>query len=176
MKKIVALLVALAMVASLAVAMASSPSPQEVFTIIGEGDYGIHIIRPVEDDLVGDDGTEAEIAKANKAGDPLAVLPAEIRAQLPAGFTAVNEVLQMQLDGNLENITKDLSVAIRFDTPYAAGSTVYLAVAIPADAGREWVLLKGVSNDDNNVEVTFDVETLQKIGDKIFTVMVISES
>ncbi len=179
MKKIVSLLVVLVMVASLAGALASAPSKQhlsELVVIEGQGDIYFEIVPPFEGEETGDDGLVEEILGPSKQANPLDTLPEEIRARLPEGFTVVNEILQLKLKGNVNNITADMKVAIKFDTPYTPDSTVYLAVAIPGDEGREWVLLEGKVNAEKNVEVTFDMDTLQKIGEKTITVMAISES
>ena len=175
MKKIIALLVVLAMTASLACAFAATPSVEDPSIIItGEGD--VEIVWVDEGDA-GDDAAEIieEASAASQQGSALDVLPAEIRALIPESFTTVNEIRAMKLQGDLTKLS-DLNVTFKFDTPYTPGSTVYLALAIPAEEGREWVLLEGKANDDSNVEVTFDVETLEKIGDKVFVGMAISES
>lgn len=175
MKKIIALLVVLAMTASLACAFAATPSVEDPSIVInGEGDV---VIVWVDDEDIGDDGAEVieEASSAAQQGSALDILPAEIRALIPEGFTTVNEIRAMKLQGDLTKLA-DLTVTFKFDTPYAPESVVYLALAIPAEEGREWVLLEGKANEDSNVIVTFDVETLEKIGDKVFVGMAISES
>ncbi len=175
MKKITAFLLVLTLLAGLSAAFAATPSKEEVVDIIvEEGDI---LIVWIDDPDPGDDAEPPvvkSIYEARKNGSALDVLPQELRDLLPAGFTKVNEIGSMKLEGDLDN-AGDLKAAIKFDTPYAEGELVFLAVGIPGDEETEWVLLQGLGNADNNVEVTFDAETLQKIGSKIFGVMAISE-
>lgn len=179
MKKFTALLLVLAMVAGVSAAFGASPSAEEVsyVTVTGEGD--IAIVWTSENDI-GDDGTNPveEAVSAQSKGSALDVLPQEIRDQLPEGYTVVNEIRTMKLEGNLDNLDKlaELNAVIKFDTPYAEDEIVYLAVGIPGETETEWVLLEGLGNADQNLEVTFDHDTLMKIGPKAFVVMAISKA
>jgi len=179
MKKITAFLLVLTLLAGVTAAFAETPSKEDVVDIIvEEGDL---LIVWVNDPNPGDEEfvtppVENSIYEAQKNGSALDVLPKEIRDQLPEGFTKVNEIGSMKLDGNMDSLAdvEDVKAIIKFDTPYAEGEVVYLAIGIPGDEGTEWVLLKGVANEDHNVKVTFDGDTLRKIGTKTFGVMAIS--
>ncbi len=182
MKKIAAFLLALTMLAGITAAFAATPSAEDVEYVetIGEGDIAIVW---TDDPNPGDDaGTGAspleEIREAQKNGSALDVLPQELRDQLPEGYTQVNEIGSMKLEGNLDNLdgTAELKAAIKFETPYDENEVVYLVIGIPGEKGNEWVLLKGVTNAKRNVEVTFDHDTLMKIGTNTFAIMAVSEA
>lgn len=180
MKKITAFLLVLTLLVGVSAAFAeATPSKEDIIVIVGHGD--VHIIW-VDDDNEGDDpgeesNTTNAIRQAQAQGSALDVLPQEIRDQLPAGYNKVNEFGAMKLEGDLDNLDKvnELKAEIKFDTPYAEGELIYLALGIPGEAGTEWVLLKGTANANSNVEVTFDHDTLMKIGTKTFAVMAISK-
>lgn len=178
MKKLIAFLMALTMITAMTTALASAPSAEDVeyVTVIGEGDIWIVWIN---DPNPGDDGSSpVNVAvQAQQSGSALDALPQEIRDQLPEGFTVVNEIRGMKLEGALDKLEElaELKAVIKFETPYAEGEEVYLAIGIPGEEGNEWVLLKGVANAENNVEVTFDHDTLMKIGTNEFAVMAISK-
>jgi len=175
MKKIIALLLSLFMAACAVSALAvdSKEELHEVVILAGEGT--IHIYWTTDE--VGEDGNVKEVreeaAAAAKASSPLDVLPPEIRAQLPEGFTTVNELESLKLEGDLTGL-EQLPVTFKFATPYEPGSVVYLAVCVPGET-REWFLLKGLADEEGSVAVTFDAESLAKIGNHNFVLMAISE-
>lgn len=178
MKKIIALLLALTMLLSVSAVFAEgAPSAEDLnyLTVIGEG--AIEIVW-TDDDGIGDDGEglAGQAVQSQKAGSALDILPQEIRDLLPEGYTVVNEIRSMKFQGDMDKLAKldELKVVIKFDTPYAKDEVVYLAVGIPAEE-TEWVLLTALGNDDQNLEVTFDRETLAKIGEKSFAVLAISK-
>ena len=177
MKKITAFLLVLTLLVGVSAAFAeATPSKEDIIVIVGHGD--VHIIW-VDDDNEGDDPGEEEpnttnaIRQAQAQGSALDVLPEAIRAQLPAGYNKVNEIGAMKLDGDLENLTgvAELKAEIKFDTPYAEGELVYLAVGVKG----EWMMLLGVGNAAGNVEITFDHNTLMNIGTETFAIMAISK-
>ena len=179
MKKIIAILVTLSMLTMLAAAVAETPSkqdPTDTIAITGEGI--VEIVWTTEEEVGQDEPTNPvnEIKESRSQGSALDVLPQELRDLLPENFTVVNEIGAMKLEGDLSKLDEigDLTVAIKFDTPYTPDSVVYLAVGIPGEE-TEWVLFEGKANADSNVEVTFDHNTLVKIGAKAFAVMAISE-
>ncbi len=177
MKKWIALLLAMTMLMGVSAAFASAPSPDSVngVNVIGNGD--VEIVW-TNDPNPGDDGQTPvdDIYTAQRNGSALDVLPKEIRDQLPEGYTQVNEIGSMKLEGDLDSLDQlpELKAAIKFDTPYDEGEIVYLAIGIPGEEETEWVLLEGLGNADRDVEVTFDHDTLVKIGAKTFAVMAIS--
>ena len=175
MKKIIALLLALTVLAGVTCAFAqdSKEDVDGAVVITGQGTT----VVVWSDVPVGDDDVNEEINKAKEAakvGSPLDVLPQELRDQLPEGFTVVNEIGAMQLTGidGLDEVT----VSIKFDTPYEPESKVFLALGIPAGEETEWLLAEAKANEEKNVEVTFTKDVLEKIGEKYFAVMAISEA
>ena len=172
MKRLVVFLLALMMGLTACTALAAAPSAEDVSYVVINGQGDIEIVW-TDDPNVGDDaGPAAEAMEAQGKGNALDVLPEEIRSQLPEGYTVVNEIRSAK---KLANIQK-LDVTFKFDTPYTEGEVVYLAIGVAGEAGTEWVLLQGKANADNNVEVTFDHDTLMKIGEKNFAVMAISKA
>ena len=178
MKRLVVFLLALMMGLTACTALAAAPSAEDVSYVVVNGQGDIEIVW-TDDPNVGDDaGPAAEAMDAQGKGNALDVLPEEIRSQLPEGYTVVNEIRSAKLSGDLSKLAniQKLDVTFKFDTPYTEGEVVYLAIGVAGEAGTEWVLLQGKANADNNVEVTFDHDTLMKIGEKNFAVMAISKA
>jgi hypothetical protein len=175
MKKFVALMLALLMAACATVALATDSKETIHDLVLLEGEGTVQIIWLT--DTIGEDGTAVEVRKkvaaAANESSPLDVLPEEIRAQLPEGFTTVNELESLKLEGDLTGL-EQLPVTFKFATPYDPGSMVYLAVCLPGET-PEWLLLKGAANEEGSVAVTFDADSLAKIGSRNFVLMVISE-
>jgi len=179
MKKLMAILVALTMIMGISAAMAAAPSAEDVSTVFINGEGDIYIVW-TDDPDVGDDAESpaGEVKDAYQSGSPLDVLPAEIRAQLPEGYTVVNEVRSAKFAGNLDKLAElnELKAEFKFDTPYDEGEIVYLAIGVAAGEDTEWFLLESVGNAEHNLEVTFDRAALTKIGENSFVVMAISKA
>jgi hypothetical protein len=175
MKKFFALVLALSMLACAAGALATDSKEDLRDAVIISGQGTVTIIWTT--DTVGEDASASEtrekIRTAAKNASPLDELPEDLRAQLPEGFTVVNELESVKLEGDLTGL-EELTVAFKFNTPYEPESVVYLAAAIPGEE-TEWVLLEAKADEEGSVVVTFDAEFLAKVGNSDFVLMTISE-
>lgn len=134
------------------------------------------ITSDILDDNEATKALKEKLAAALEAGDVLSALPEDVRAEIPEGYTNVNEVVTYKLDKVPEGTTS-LTLNFKFETLYAEGEKVIVAFVIPAeDEGEdEWILLEGIGQADGSVNVTLNEENIEKIVGKEVTVIVISK-
>ncbi|MBQ9210448.1 MAG: hypothetical protein IJ153_02010 [Clostridia bacterium] len=191
MKKIFALILALALVLTAVSAFAagsktnndiatSTASTGSTGSTSAKEDASEADDEEITSDILDDnDATKAlkeKLAAALEAGDVLSALPEDVRAEIPEGYTNVNEVVTYKLDKVPEGTTS-LTLNFKFETLYAEGEKVIVAFVIPAeDEGEdEWILLEGIGQADGSVNVTLNEENIEKIVGKEVTVIVISK-
>ena len=181
MKKILALVLALMMVLTAVSAMAAgSPETPGGKTGGGSG-AGYYADTTTEDaqlSKAGDtDGTKAIkqlLIDGNAAGDPLSLLPDDVKAKIPADQKKVNEMVTYQLTGDVSK-SNPLTLVLVFETKYAEGEEVTILLGIPAGSKTEWIVLKGKGNKDGAVVVTLDKATMNKLGNNPFVVIPVSK-
>jgi len=189
MKKIFALMLAMALLLCSVSALAATESKQETPT-------STWIEYPPKDDTFPPPKKTSESEITSKFLEPNAAtqeaikgieekgvdfFPDEIKAQIPEGYTEFNEIVTYLLDG-VPAGTNSLTLNYVFDTPYKAGEIVLLAIGIPqADGTTEWILTEGVVQDDvsaqqeGSVNVTLTQDIIEKIAGKEVIIVVISE-
>ena len=117
-------------------------------------------------------------ADAKEAGDILAPLPEDVRALVPEGFGTINEMLTAQFEGELDKVTDEVILNVKFETPYADGQKVIVLFGIlpaEADGEIEWLAFDGVGKADGSVDVTVPKAVFEKIQTNPFLIGVISE-
>ena len=162
MKKIIALVLALALVLTAVCALADNSKQ----TTGGGGSSGgsssgsstVVTEEPVITiKFVKDTDKSAAVIKAFKdaydKGDVLSVLPDDIKAQIGEGQVNINEMLTAAFDGDVSKITKDVVMTVKFETLYKAGEQVTVLLAILKDP-VEWHTFKGVGLADGSVQFT----------------------
>ncbi len=188
MKKIFALMLALALLLCSVSALAATESKQTPTST--------WIEYPPKDDTFPPPKKTSESEITSKFLEPNAAtqeaikgieekgvdfFPDEIKAQIPEGYTEFNEIVTYLLDG-VPAGTNSLTLNYVFDTPYKAGEIVLLAIGIPqADGTTEWILTEGVVQDDvsaqqeGSVNVTLTQDIIEKIIGKEVIIVVISK-
>ena len=197
MKKVFALILALALVLSAVCALAgeSKPSKQDAsssYAVMDSGDntdYSKYSTPKTEAEPPAEeitskflDPNEAtkEISEGIKEKG-LDFFDDATKAQIPDGYTVINEIVTYLLD-KVPAGTTSLTLNYVFDTPYKAGDVVIVAFGIPNEDGTtEWILTEGVVQDDvsaqqeGSVNVTLTQEIIEKISGKEVTIVVISK-
>ena len=174
MKKILALVLALMLVLTAVSALAAGSK--------GNGDIGQADTDAADLDLTKAEDTEGTAAikqaikDAQEAGNAIDGLPEDVRAQLPEGYATINEMDTYKLAGDYENAEEPIILTFKFETPYAEGEEVVLAIGIvPPEAEAEWLVKTGKGNADGDVEVAVTKAELNKISDNPFVVIPVSK-
>ena len=117
-------------------------------------------------------------ADAKEAGDILAPLPDDVKAKVPEGFATINEMVTAQFDGELDKVTDDVILNVKFETAYGDGQKVIVLIGIlpaEADGEIEWQAFDGVGKADGSVDVTVPKAVFEKVQTNPFLIGVISE-
>jgi len=187
MKKILSLVLTLALVLTAVSAFASDSATSYVDYAALEAQYQGGILKHSSSsgtqnvpaaglsfDIIPDnDATKALIdafAAAKEAGDVLAAFPDDVKAQIPAELTVVNEIVTALLSGNADGVVS-ATVGCKFTTAYEAGAKVCMAFGISAD---QWVLKEGTAQTDGSINVTLDKGLIDQILNKPIALVVIS--
>ena len=130
------------------------------------------------------DDTEASaaaikaFADAKEAGDILSPLPEDVKALVPEGFVNINEMLTAQFEGEIDKVSDDVILNIKFETSYAGKDKVIVLFGIlPAEEGGEieWQAFEGAGKEDGSVDVTVPKAFFDKVQTNPFLVGVISD-
>lgn len=136
-----------------------------------EDEIGLKVVE-------GNATSEALIAafqSAVAAGtDMLALLPEDVRALIPAGQTKINEMMVAQFEGNLENETANLIVNFSFATKYTAGSKVTVLFGQLTDP-ITWTAIEGTAKDDGSVDFEVPADLYKAVKNDPFVLAVVSE-
>jgi hypothetical protein len=197
MKKIVALVLALVLTLTAVVALAA-PSPQgpggkvepaPVTPADEKADEEVVDEKAAEEakelaktaevvETVGKDSdysatVKESLKEAADKGDVLDALPEEIQEELKEeGLTAVNEMVTVKFPADSKNLT----FKMKFQTPYKAGQTVAVLIAVPGKDGNvEWISVNGIATGDGEVVFTFDEATYDKVAGQEVVVVPASE-
>jgi hypothetical protein len=113
------------------------------------------------------------LKEAADKGDVLDALPEEIQEELKEeGLTAVNEMVTVKFPADSKNLT----FKMKFQTPYKAGQTVAVLIAVPGKDGNvEWVSVNGIATGDGEVVFIFDEATYDKVAGQEVVVVPASE-
>ena len=182
MKKILALVLALALVLTAVSAFAATNSKENPGGggggYIGGQDDTTDETEEPSLEKVGDTDATKEIKQliidGEAEGDPLGKLPEDVKGKVPADQKTVNEMVTYQLKGDVSNLDS-LKLVFSFETKYGDGEAVTILIGIPADGATEWIVLEGKGNKDGDVEVTVDGATLNKIANNPFVVIPVSK-
>lgn len=174
MKKILALVLALVMVLAACTALADG-SKRNNDIAAGDTDeetVSMTAIAPTEKLQEIMDGIKAA---NDEQGDPIKGLPEDAAAQIPEGFTAINDMGCWQLEGDVTGLS-ELELIFKFETPYPEGDEVALLIGIaPADGDVEWIEKTGVANADGAVVVKVTAAELAKISNNPFLAIPLSK-
>ena len=172
MKKILALVLALVMVLSVASAMAAGSKGGRDISNVTTDSEEVTVSKTADNDATS--AIKKLISDAQTSGDALAALPDDVKAQIPEGFKTVNEMETFKTVGVLTE-GDSIQLIFKFATPYKEGEDVTVLLGIPNDKETEWIVLKGKGNKDGDVVVTVTKAMLDKIGDKAFVVIPVSK-
>jgi len=196
MKKVVALVLALVLTLTAVVALAA-PSPQgpsgkttgDVTPADDKADEEVVDEKAAEKakelaktaevvETVGKDSdysatVKESLKEAADNGDVLDALPEKIQEELKEeGLTAVNEMVTVKFPADSKNLT----FKMKFQTPYKAGQTVAVLIAVPGKDGNvEWISVNGISTGDGEVVFIFDEATYDKVAGQEVVVVPASE-
>ena len=177
MKKILALVLALALILTACTALAATKNSKRN-NDIAAGDTDEETVS-----MTGIAPTEKlqEIMDAIKAandeqGDPMKCLPEAAAALVPEGFKTINDMACWKLDGDVTGLD-ELELTFKFETPYTEGEEVTVLIGIaPADAEEvEWIVKDCVANADGDVVVKVTREELNKISNNPFIAIPVSK-
>ena len=169
MKKILSLVLALVLVLTAVSALATGSKQKPTTKGTTDEELGVKFIGDTDASRAAIDSFRA----AYEAGDPLSVLPENIRSQIPAGRTQINELLTAQFEGNISGITKDVLVTVRFETAYEKGSDVTVLLGILEDP-IDWHTFAGKGQEDGSVQFKVPFAVFQKIMDNPFLIGVVN--
>ena len=170
MKKILALVLALVLVACAATAVADTPSKTND-NIAGGGvvvnPKGGEDTETVSLEII--ENTEATqkvidtFKDAFDAGDVLAALPEDVRGALPEGLTKINEMLTAQFVGDAEALDDTVVLNVSFETPFEpAGDPVAFLFGKLAGEEVEWTVKDGGEiKDDGSIDITLTKDFIQ---------------
>ena len=185
MKKILTLVLALALILTAVSAFASSPEePNQGGNAVPNNGGAVVAVKAPEITVKFITDTEASaavlklFADAAAAGDVLAPLPDDIKAKIPEGFNKINELLTAQFEGDLSLVKDEMILNVMFQTPYGDGQDVMVLIGIlpeKADGEVEWNVYKGVGKADGSVDVTVPKEIFEKVQTNPFLIGVISD-
>lgn len=181
MKKILALVIALALVLCSVCAMAAdSKTNSDITTVETETEKKPEkttteeapalVIEVVEELPVAIETLKETFVAASDAGDVLAALPEEVKAELPEIVTKINEFVAVKVDGYIDEMGK-VTASFTFETLYTEGQTVIGAFFVDG----EWILVEGKVNADGSVSFTFDPEQAASLNGKVVALAVISD-
>ena len=96
---------------------------------------------------------------------------------LPANYTTVNEAQPFKFASDPTQFTA-LSVTLTFPTKYAQQEVVYIMIGIPGAtvADTQWIKVAGRANANGDVVIVLTADILQKIGTKTFLAVAVSET
>lgn len=133
--------------------------------------------EPITSTVVADsettDALKEEFAKAVEAGDVSAVLPENLQSAV-AGFTKVNEIVTVRLNGDVSEVT-NITVNYKLETPYAEGEKVMVAYAVTVNGQVQWILVEGTAQKDGSINVTLNAEALAMLVNRDATLIVLSK-
>ena len=180
MKKVLALILALAMILAAASAFATDSKTgnditKATVTAVTTADgtkkteeTGLYI-----EILPDDESTTAlkeVFAGALAEGNVLKGFPEDVQEKLDSELTTINEIVKAALRGNAEGLTS-ATVNFVFATAYPKDEKVQLAIALAED----WTVLDGIGQEDGSVNAVLDAEQIAKFLDKEFNVVVVSK-
>lgn len=165
MKKILSLVLALALAVCAFAAMADGPSKTNPDIAPG-GTNEANTLSLVFVDNTEDTQKVVDAFKAAfDAGDVLAAFPEDVRGALPEGLTKINEMLSAEFEGDIEAQEDSVLINIVFETPFEpAGDQV--AVLFGKLNGEEvtWTVVdNGVIKDDGSVDVTLTKDLIKDL-------------
>ena len=96
---------------------------------------------------------------------------------LPANYMTVNEAQPFKFASDPTQFTA-LSVTLTFPTKYAQQEVVYIMIGIPGAtvADTQWIKVAGQANANGDVVIVLTADILQKIGTKTFLAVAVSET
>lgn len=171
MKKILALVLALVLVACAATVLADTPSKQN--ENIAGGGVVVNPEAPEKETvsleiIPNTEATQKVIdtfKDAFDAGDVLAALPEDVRSALPEGLAKINEMLTAQFNGDAEGLDDSVLLNVVFETPYEpAGDPVAFLFGKLAGEEVEWTVKDGGTiKDDGSVDITLTKDFIKEM-------------
>ena len=169
MKKIVSLVLALALVLTAVSAFAAGSKQQPTPTTQD-------VTPEISISFIPDTSASATIIKAFKeahdAGDDLKALPDDVRAKIGEGQTKISELLTAKFEGDLSKITGDMVLIVKFETPYKEGEKVTVLLGI-LNEPVEWHTFSGVGLKDGSVQITVPKDIFDKVQTDPFVIGVV---
>lgn len=150
MKKIVSLVLALALILTAVSAFAAGSKQQPTPTT---QDVTPEITITFLPDTAVSSAVIKAFKEAHDAGDDLSALPDDIRAKIGEGQTKINELLTAKFNGDVANVKGDIVMVVKFETPYKEGEKVTVLLGI-LNEPVEWHTFSGVGLKDGSVQFT----------------------
>ncbi len=179
MKKILSLVLALMMILT-AVSALAAKSKEEPGG--GGGSTGDSDEPEIKIEVVADTNLSKAAIEAFKK-DPLGPLSDEIKANIPADYGTINEMLTAKFVGEVGAVKKEVKMNMMFETHYGKDEKVIVIIGIlPADATDvkvediEWQEFDGIGEEDGSVTFTIPKDTFVKINTNPFLIGVISQN
>lgn len=174
MKKLLALVIALIMILGVAGAMAAgSKNNQDIAQATTEAE---EVTLETAEDTEGTQAIKQAVIDAQAAGNAVDGLPDAVKEQLPEGYATINEMDTYKLKGEYTGDEDPIILTFKFETPYAEGEKVIIAIGIvPPEGEVEWLVKEGTANSDGDVEVEVTKAELAKISDNPFVVIPVSK-
>ena len=199
MKKILSLVLALALILTVACALAEgTSSPQEVKPsgsvwpteedkkAINAHNFGQNSGSTEAADTAEETEPEIGIKFLDSIPDAAASAVDAIKAAVEKkdftgafgdvtvdGITNVNEIVAAQFEGDCANVKKDKVLNIKFATPYEAGTEVKVLIGIIGEDSVAWEQpFDGVVKDNTSIDVTIPAALFNKVQNNPFLVVV----
>ena len=173
MKKILALVLALALVLTAVSAFAEVASKTNLdIAQVEDNSDAVEVKFAAESAEVA--ALVEAVKAAAQAGDVLSVLPEEIRAALPEDQKNVNEIAPIQFAGKAEEITEDLVIKTKFETPYTPGEKVTVLLARVTVDPIQWFAFEGTVLEDGSVQFVIPADTVKTFLNEDMAIAVVS--
>lgn len=169
MKKILALVLSLMMILTVASAFAANGSPEQPSTKIVTDDPNASA------KFIDDTEASKKIIEEFKAAQANSELPAAIKDKVPEGFKNVTEMVTAQFDGDVAGISKDVILNVMFETQYAKDQKVVVLIGVLSKDPVEWQACDGIVKEDGSIDVTLPASLLGTLKTDPFMICVITE-
>ena len=173
MKKILALVLALALVLTAVSAFAEASKTNLNIPVVEDNAPEVEVLLP-EEEIPAVAAVVESLKAAADGGDVLSALPEEIRAALPEDQKNINEIAPIQFIGKEEEIKNDLVITTKFTTLYTPGEKVTVLLARVNVDPVEWFAFEGTVQDDGSVQFVIPADTVKTFLNEDMAIAVVS--